>query len=139
MTPVARQIQHTVQPAIVNAVVVAVANLSHVEREILAADVVKLPDDRAAHDAPERLNGVGVRLAEAELIDVADRHQIACGKRPNHTTLVAELVDLLQGREVIAAVCRALRERGAFWEGTDAPIVGEPSAVPHPTKQEAML
>lgn len=32
MTPVARQIQHAVQPALINAVVVAVANLSQVKR-----------------------------------------------------------------------------------------------------------
>lgn len=64
LSPVARQIQHAVQPALINAVVVAVANLSQVEREIFAADVVKLPDDRAAHDRPKRFEGKGTPACE---------------------------------------------------------------------------
>lgn len=79
-------------------------------------------------------------LHVAELIDIADRHQIVVGKRPNHFRLVSELVDLMQGREVIAATCRALRERDAFCDGTDAPILLDGNRpAPASSKQEAML
>ncbi|HYD66117.1 hypothetical protein [Azospirillum sp.] len=61
-------------------------------------------------------------LHVSELINIAGRHQVAVPKRPNHLTLVSELVDMLQGREVVRAVCRALRARDAFAQGTDAPI-----------------
>lgn len=70
-------------------------------------------------------------LHVAELVAIADRHRVAVPKRPNHLTLVSELVDMLQGREVVAAVCRALRARDAFCDGTDAPIIIEcPPASP---------
>lgn len=78
-------------------------------------------------------------LHVAELIDIADRYRIAVPKRPNHLTLVSELVDMLQGREVIAAVCRALRARDAFCDGTDEPILIERSTAAASPKQEAML
>lgn len=64
-------------------------------------------------------------LHVSELVDIANRHQIVTAKRPVHLTLVSDLVDMLQGREVVAAVCRALRARDAFCEGTDAPIILE--------------
>lgn len=62
-------------------------------------------------------------LHVAELIDIADRHQIAKSKRPVHFNLVSDLVDLLQGREIVRAVCAALRARNAFDKMSDPPIV----------------
>lgn len=61
-------------------------------------------------------------LHVAELVAIAHQHQIAVAKRPVHLALVSDLVDLLQGREVIRSVCAALRARDAFAQGTDAPI-----------------
>lgn len=61
-------------------------------------------------------------LHVAELIDIADRYRISVPKRPNHLTLVSELVDMLQGREVVKAVCGALRARHAFDKASDPPI-----------------
>lgn len=68
-------------------------------------------------------------LHVAELVAIAGRHRIVVAKRPVHLTLVSDLVDMLQGREVVAAVCRALRERDAFCDGTDAPIFAESEAA----------
>jgi hypothetical protein len=62
-------------------------------------------------------------LHVSELVAIADRHRIVVPKRPVHYNLKSDLVDLLQGREVVAAVCRALRARDAFCDGTDAPIL----------------
>lgn len=67
MTTVASQIQHAVQSAVVDPVVVPVANLADVQRQVFLADVVKLPDDGAAHDGPKRLNGVGVRRSKTAI------------------------------------------------------------------------
>jgi hypothetical protein len=68
-------------------------------------------------------------LHVSELAGIAGRHQISMAKRPVHFALVSDLVDLLRGKEVIAAVCRALRERDAFCAGTDAPILIEPGSA----------
>jgi hypothetical protein len=61
-------------------------------------------------------------LHVSELVEVANRHRIAVAKRPVHLTLVTDLVDLLQGREVVAAACAALRARDAFDKASDPPI-----------------
>lgn len=61
-------------------------------------------------------------LHVSELTEIANRHQITVAKRPVHLTLVADLVDLLQGREVVKAVCRALRTRNAFDKASDPPL-----------------
>jgi hypothetical protein len=61
-------------------------------------------------------------LHVSELVGIAGRHQIAVAKRPTHLTLVTDLVDLLQGREVVRAVCAALRARDAFDKMSDPPI-----------------
>ena len=61
-------------------------------------------------------------LHVSELVDIADRHRVAVGKRPNHLTLVSELVDMMQGREVVKATCAALRARNAFDKMSDPPI-----------------
>jgi hypothetical protein len=61
-------------------------------------------------------------LHVSELVEIARRYQIAVAKRPVHFALVSDLVDLLQGREVIKAVCAALRARNAFDKMSDPPI-----------------
>lgn len=60
-------------------------------------------------------------LHVSELITVAARHRTWSGKRPTHDDLVQACADLMTGREIVTAVCRALRERNAFAVGTDAP------------------
>lgn len=60
-------------------------------------------------------------LHVAELVRIANGHGIAVAKRPVHFTLVTDLVDMLQGREVIKAVCAALRSRNAFDKASDPP------------------
>ncbi|MGY3581377.1 hypothetical protein ACVIGB_000554 [Bradyrhizobium sp. USDA 4341] len=61
-------------------------------------------------------------LHVSELVEIADRHRVAKGQRPVHFNLVTDLVDLLQGREVVKAVCAALRARSAFDKMSDPPI-----------------
>lgn len=58
-----------------------------------------------------------------ELRTIAARHQIAAGDRAPHRTLNRECNNLMKGREVVSAVCRALRERDAFGAGSDQPII----------------
>lgn len=58
-----------------------------------------------------------------ELADIAGRHRCWQGKRPVHLDLVRTCSDLMTGREIIRAVCAALRARDAFAEASDAPIV----------------
>jgi hypothetical protein len=62
-------------------------------------------------------------LHVSELVRVAERHQIATGRRDNHSTLVRACHDMMRPPEISRAVCRALRERSAFCAGTDAPIM----------------
>lgn len=61
-------------------------------------------------------------LHVAELVEIARFHQISVAKRPVHFTLVTDLVDLMQGREVVKAACAALRSRNAFDKMSDAPV-----------------
>lgn len=65
-------------------------------------------------------------LHVSELVSIAHQHQVAVAKRPVHLTLVGDLVDMLQGREVIKAVCAALRARNAFDKMSDPPIWPSP-------------
>lgn len=74
-------------------------------------------------------------LHVSELVHIAARHRIVTAKRPVHLTLVSDLVDMLQGREVVAEVCRALRARDAFWEGSDPPIGIIADAAPQLVEQ----
>lgn len=60
-------------------------------------------------------------LHVAELVEIARRHRCWSGKNPVHLTLVRACFEMMTGREIIAAVCRALRERDAFAVGTDQP------------------
>lgn len=62
-------------------------------------------------------------LHVAELVEVAARHRCWSGKRPVHAEIVQACADLMTGPEIIRAVCRALRARAAFAQGTDAPII----------------
>jgi hypothetical protein len=62
-------------------------------------------------------------LHVSELVEIANRHCIAMARRPVHFSLVTDLVDLLQGREVVQAVCAALRRREAFDKASDPPIL----------------
>ncbi|MET4341974.1 hypothetical protein [Bradyrhizobium sp. RT9a] len=61
-------------------------------------------------------------LHVSELVEIAHAHRIAVPKRPTHHTLSGDLCDLLQGREVVGAVCAALRSRAAFDKASDAPV-----------------
>jgi hypothetical protein len=61
-------------------------------------------------------------LHVAELEQIAARHRCWSGKRPVHDVLVEACNSLMTGREIVAAVCAALRARDAFAVGTDAPI-----------------
>lgn len=58
-----------------------------------------------------------------ELIGVAHRHRISHGKRATHHDIYSECVELMTGREIVAAVCAALRARNAFAAGSDAPMI----------------
>lgn len=58
-------------------------------------------------------------LHVSELVAIASRHRCWSGKRPVHEKLVEACHDLMTGREIVTAVCRALRERDAFATGTD--------------------
>jgi hypothetical protein len=62
-------------------------------------------------------------LHVSELVDIARRHQICVAKRPVHFTLVTDLVDMLQGREVVRSACAALRARNAFDKMSDPPVL----------------
>lgn len=65
-----------------------------------------------------------------ELIDIAHRRRISVAKRATHREIYEECFGLLTGQEIVSDVCRALRARDAFADGTDAPIVAakRPSA-----------
>lgn len=73
-------------------------------------------------------------LHVSELTAIADEYRIARAKRPVHLTLVSDLVDMLQGREVIKAVCAALRARDAFDKMSDPPIW--PAHISHERKAD---
>lgn len=62
-------------------------------------------------------------LHVAELVEIAARHRCWQGKRPVHLDIVNACNELMTGREIIAAVCGALRARAAFAKGTDQPLV----------------
>lgn len=61
-------------------------------------------------------------LHVSELVEIASRHRCWTGKRPVHETLVAACADLMTGREIVSAVCAALRAREAFAADTDPPV-----------------
>lgn len=69
-----------------------------------------------------------------ELKDIAARNRCASfGPRARHDDLVGALNDLMTGREMTRAVCRALRARAAFAKESDPPIVdGPPAPVASP-------
>ncbi len=59
-------------------------------------------------------------LHVAELAEIAVRHRI--DHTGTHAVLVHRCADMLEGRQVMPAVCRALRTRSAFAQGSDAPL-----------------
>lgn len=61
-------------------------------------------------------------LHVAELEQIAMRHKISYGKKSTHKNLYEKCSDLMNGREIVIAVCAALRARRAFAAGSDAPI-----------------
>jgi hypothetical protein len=61
-------------------------------------------------------------LHVSELVSIAGKHRCWQGKRPRHTDLVTACVELMTGREIVAAVCGALRNRSAFGRDSDPPI-----------------
>lgn len=61
-------------------------------------------------------------LHVAELVEIAGRHQCWSGKRPVHHDLVDACTEHMTGREIVAAVCAALRARDAFGADSDAPV-----------------
>ena len=77
-------------------------------------------------------------LHVAELVEIANMHKVAVAKRPVHLALVSDLVDLLQGREVVKAVCRALRSRNAFDKASDPPIVAGVAPCVAPAQRELL-
>lgn len=64
-------------------------------------------------------------LHVAELVEVARRHKCWQGKRPVHLDVRNACADLMTGREIVAAVCRALRARDAFAAASDPPVTAE--------------
>lgn len=61
-------------------------------------------------------------LHVAELVDIAGRHGVWQGNRPVHETLVRLCTEAMTGREIVAAVCAALRARSAFAAESDPPL-----------------
>lgn len=61
-------------------------------------------------------------LHVSELVEIAGRHRCWSGKRPVHLALVKACFEMMTAREIIAAVCKALRARKAFGAGSDEPI-----------------
>lgn len=61
-------------------------------------------------------------LHVSELVDIAGRHRCWQGKRPVHLDLVRACVEMMTGREIVAAVCGALRSRDAFAKESDPPV-----------------
>jgi hypothetical protein len=62
-------------------------------------------------------------LHVSELTAVAARHRICAPKRAHHHDLLRLCHDLMTGREIVRAVCGALRARDAFAAESDPPIV----------------
>lgn len=63
-------------------------------------------------------------LHVVELTDIAERHRcLAATRRTTHDQLVSACNDLMTGRQILRAVCRALRARDAFARESDPPIV----------------
>lgn len=81
-------------------------------------------------------------LHRTELITIGRRHRLFDGDKYNHTAMVDICAQGLKGREVMRAVCTALRARAAFAAGTDAPILDPepaPALPPAPAKPQGAL
>lgn len=62
-------------------------------------------------------------LWREELLAIAGSHRICLPKRPTHMDARNACEELMTGREIRAAVCRALRRRSAFDKASDGPIL----------------
>ncbi|WOJ91787.1 hypothetical protein RZS28_18840 (plasmid) [Methylocapsa polymorpha] len=83
---------------------------------------IEVTDDafrKNEHPWPARILDI---LDVAELVEIAIAHRLSVAKRPVHADLVALCCGSMTGREVTAAVCRALRAREAFGASSDPPI-----------------
>jgi hypothetical protein len=76
----------------------------------------------------------------SELKEVAARHRVSFDKRTPHLKLVTACCDVMTSREIVTAVCRALRERDAFDKLSDPPVASDlpRSFVPARSMQEAL-
>ena len=79
--------------------------------------------DRGYRDSRPWLARMLHMLHVSELVEIAARHRCWSGKRPVHETLVAACHDLMTGREIVGAVCAALRSRSAFACNSDLPLI----------------
>ena len=74
----------------------------------------------------------------SELKEIATRHRVSVDKRTPHLKLVAACCDVMTSREIVTAVCRALRGRDAFDKLSDPPVGAESSkVVPRPASAQA--
>lgn len=67
-------------------------------------------------------------LWREELLGIAGNHRICLPKRPTHMDARNACEELMTGREIRVAVCRALRARSAFDKASDAPIAAKTKA-----------
>jgi hypothetical protein len=83
---------------------------------------------RVATPWPARMLGI---LHVVELVEIAGRHGVWSGRKaiPHHD-IVTRCAELMTGREVTRAVCRALRRRDAFDKASDAPVLEEAMESP---------
>ncbi len=118
-----------------------VGDLDHLETWTVCHETgaVEVTEGRYRNSSTPWLARMLDLLHVAELEQVAYRHRISVGKRPTHAFMVSQCLDLMTGREVVAAVCAALRARDAFAEGTDPPIYSGSIPAPLPPRQPAML
>lgn len=79
-------------------------------------------------------------LHVAELTEIATKHRACLAeRRTTHYDLVTICNEMLSGREVTHAVCRALRSRAAFARASDPPISAQINPSKSTTQQEVVL
>lgn len=115
-----------------------------IETWTVDADAGSIEITESGHDAAFPWTGRMLDVLHvAELCTIAERHRcLSIGKRPpRHQTLVRACHDLMTGREIIGAVCRALRARPVFGAASDPPIVVDDKTAHRALRpaQEAML
>lgn len=60
-------------------------------------------------------------LHNIELERIATAHRVSVGKRSTHEFMVSQCWELMTGKEIVTAVCRALRSRHGFGAESDPP------------------